>query len=534
MSTSECNVEQIEVVSENVTYTADEILSRYQYDTTRVKVLPNNRVQAEPTTVQFEFKTNRKAPAKLGCLLVGWGGNNGSTMTAGILANKLNMEWRTSRGIQKADYLGSLTQCATVRLGIDEKAKEVFVPLKSIVPFVSPNDLVVGGWDINSADLSEAMERACVLDYDLQRQLKKPLSHLKPMPSIYYPDFIAGNQFERADNLIPGSDKQKHLEQIRADIRRFKQENELEKVIILWTANTERFCDVQDYHLKADTLLEAIARSEEEISASTIFAVASILEGCPYINGSPQNTFVPGVIELSQQRSVPISGDDFKTGQTKLKSVLVDYLVSAGLKPQSIVSYNHLGNNDGRNLSAPQQFRSKEISKSNVVDDMVAANGILYPDGQKPDHCVVIKYVPYVGDSKRAMDEYTSSIFLGGHNTLVIHNTCEDSCLAAPLMIDLILLCELMTRIQYRSDFSTGNFESFNPVFSILSYLLKAPVVPAGAPVINSLARQRACIENVLKACVGLKPENSMGLEFQTKWQFSNSSSTSPSFERRT
>ena len=108
-------------------------------------------------------------------------------------------------------------------------------------------------------------------------------------------------------------------------------------------------------------------------------------------------------------------GDDFKSGQTKIKSVLVDYLVSAGLKPTSIVSYNHLGNNDGRNLSAPEQFRSKEISKSNVVDDVVSSNRLLYPTNDDgPDHCVVIKYVPYVGDSKRAMDEYTSEIFMGG------------------------------------------------------------------------------------------------------------------------
>lgn len=119
---------------------------------------------------------------------------------------------------------------------------------------------------------------------------------------------------------------------------------------------------------------------------------------CTYINGSPQNTFVPGIIELAENAGVFIAGDDFKSGQTKLKSVLVDFLVTAGIKPSSIVSYNHLGNNDGKNLSAPQQFRSKEISKSNVVDDMVSSNPILYKPGEKPDHVVVIKYVPFVGE----------------------------------------------------------------------------------------------------------------------------------------
>merc|ERR1712050_737680 len=178
--------------------------------------------------------------------------------------------------------------------------------------------------------------------------------------------------------------------------------------------------------------------------------VASILEGCAYINGSPQNTFVPGVIELAEQNGVFIGGDDFKSGQTKMKSVLVDFLVSAGIKPVSIVSYNHLGNNDGYNLSAPSQFRSKEISKSNVVDDMVASNNVLFDQAENPDHCVVIKYIPYVGDSKRAMDEYTSEIFMGGTNTIVMHNTCEDSLLAAPLILDLVLLAEVTGRISLR------------------------------------------------------------------------------------
>jgi myo-inositol-1-phosphate synthase len=145
---------------------------------------------------------------------------------------------------------------------------------------------------------------------------------------------------------------------------------------------------------------------------------------------------------------------------------------------------------------------------------MVLGNPILYPGGQRPDHCVVIKYVPYVGDSKRAMDEYTSEIFLGGHNTLAIHNTCEDSLLAAPVMIDLVVLCELMTRIQYRAP-DMEQFESFATVLSVLSYLLKAPMVPAGTPVVNALSRQRECIENIMRACIGLPPSNNMLLEYK-------------------
>lgn len=134
-------------------------------------------------------------------------------------------------------------------------------------------------------------------------------------------------------------------------------------MILLWTANTERFSVVRKgLNETAVELKASLHSNNSEISPSTIFAMASIAEGCTYINGSPQNTFVPGVIELAEQHGVFIAGDDFKSGQTKLKSVLVDFLVSAGIKPVSIVSYNHLGNNDGKNLSAPQQFRSKEVN----------------------------------------------------------------------------------------------------------------------------------------------------------------------------
>lgn len=161
--------------------------------------------------------------------------------------------------------------------------------------------------------------------------------------------------------MIPGT-KFEQFQQIRQDIQDFKIKSGVDKVIVLWTANTERFAAVEKgLNATAAELEASLLANNREISPSTIFAMASIAEGCTYINGSPQNTFVPGVIELAEQNGVFIAGDDFKSGQTKVKSVLVDFLVGAGIKPMSIVSYNHLGNNDGKNLSAPQQFRSKEV-----------------------------------------------------------------------------------------------------------------------------------------------------------------------------
>jgi myo-inositol-1-phosphate synthase len=313
------------------------------------------------------------------------------------------------------------------------------------------------------------MERAQVLEYDLQRQVYDELAKIKPLPSVYYPDFIAANQFDRADNLIPGNDKRAHVDHIRKDIRDFKVANGLDKVVVVWTANTERYAELIDgVNDTAENFLAAVTASHEEVAPSSIFALACIEEGVPFINGSPQNTFVPGLIELAERERAFIGGDDFKSGQTKFKSAIVDFLVNAGIKPVAITSYNHLGNNDGKNLSSHKQFRSKEISKSTVVDDMVAANDILYKPGEHPDHTVVIKYVPSVGDSKRALDEYECDIFMGGRQSISVYNVCEDSFLASPLIIDLVVMAELMTRIQYKTGEMT-KFSSFHSVLSLLS-----------------------------------------------------------------
>eukprot|EP00529_Nitzschia_sp_RCC80_P042567 CAMPEP_0113497036 /NCGR_PEP_ID=MMETSP0014_2-20120614/30426_1 /TAXON_ID=2857 /ORGANISM="Nitzschia sp." /LENGTH=439 /DNA_ID=CAMNT_0000390969 /DNA_START=282 /DNA_END=1597 /DNA_ORIENTATION=+ /assembly_acc=CAM_ASM_000159 len=437
----------------------------------------------------MEFRTERKVP-KLGVMLVGLGGNNGCTCIAGAIANQLGLTWNTKEGPKKANYWGSLMMSSTVKLGNDLKGDPVYTPMNNMLPMAEPSQIVWGGWDINSMNLGDAMQRSKVLDYDLQRQLYDHMKDIVPLPSVYFPDFIAANQSTRADNVLSGC-KQAQMEQIRKDIASFKKKHQLDKVVVLWTANTERFaCIEEGINDTGDNLIQSILRDESEVSASTIYAVASILEGCTFINGSPQNTFVPGVVDLARKHKVFIAGDDFKSGQTKMKSVLVDFLVSAGIKPVSIVSYNHLGNNDGKNLSAPSQFRSKEISKSNVVDDLVASNSILFEEDEHPDHVVVIKYVPRVGDSKRAMDEYTSEIFMGGTNTIVMHNTCEDSLLATPLIYDLVLLGELCERISVRKNGST-DWEQFHPVLSLLSYMLKAPLVPNGAPVVNALFAQR-------------------------------------------
>lgn len=512
----------IEFKSSNSVTKDDHLYTKFTYENSVVEKDANGKFIVTPTASDYEFKVDLKVP-KVGLLLVGIGGNNGTTLLGATLANKHNISFENKEGVVKPNYYGSVTQASTVKIGVDkETGEDVYVPFNSIVPMVNPNDLVVDGWDISGLPLDQAMKRAKVLDVTLQKQLYPYLENKKPLESIYYPDFIALNQSERANNVfnqvngeVKTDNKWADVEKIRKDIRNFKAKNELDKVIILWTANTERYADVlPNVNDTADNLIKSIKESHEEIAPSTVFAVASILEKVPYINGSPQNTFVPGVIELAEKYDSFIGGDDFKSGQTKIKSVLAQFLVDAGIKPLSIASYNHLGNNDGYNLSSPKQFRSKEISKQSVVDDIIESNELLYnkESGDKVDHCIVIKYLPAVGDSKVAMDEYYSELMLGGHNKISIHNVCEDSLLATPLIIDLVVATEFATRVQVKGP-GKSDYDELYPVASLLSYWLKAPLARPGFKPINGLNKQRQQLVNLLSVLVGLPIDNELRFE---------------------
>lgn len=516
---------KVKVASDAAEFTETELITKYTYRNSVVEKDADGTFNVNPFSQDYEFKVDLKLP-KVGVMLVGLGGNNGTTFLASILANKNKIQFQTKDGLKEANYYGSVTQCSTLKLGVDAENNDVYAPFNSLVPMVSPNDFYVSGWDINGADLGAAMARAEVLGVDLQNKLRKEMSTYVPLPSIYYPDFIAANQDERADNCfnrdgktgpVSVKDKWSHVERIRSDIREFKEKNELDKVLVLWTANTERYADVlTGVNDTAENLINSIKNDHEEIAPSTVFAVASILENVPYINGSPQNTFVPGVIDLAEKEGAFIAGDDFKSGQTKMKSVLAQFLVDAGIRPVSIASYNHLGNNDGYNLSSPRQFRSKEISKASVVDDIMESNQILYNDklGNKIDHCIVIKYMPAVGDSKVAMDEYYSELMLGGHNRISIHNVCEDSLLATPLIIDLLVMAEFCSRIKYRKfGDSAAEYQSFYPVLTMLSYWLKAPLTRPGFKAINGLNKQRAALENFLRLLIGLPAQDELRFE---------------------
>lgn len=182
------------------------------------------------------------------------------------------------------------------------------------------------GWDISSKNLFEAVKRSQVFEPALQEQLKPHLENLKPRAAIFNQDFIADNQVcyplnvnsitiiikikqkDRADNVLTGS-KLEQVETIVQDILNFKQTSKVDQVIVLWTANTERYSTIlEGVNDTVKNLKTAIERDHEEISPSTLYAYAAIKAGCTYINGSPQNTFVPGLVKYAESKEVFIAG----------------------------------------------------------------------------------------------------------------------------------------------------------------------------------------------------------------------------------
>ena len=353
-------------------------------------------------------------------------------------------------------------------------------------------------------NLYDAAYRAQVVEPALIEQLKPELSSLVPMKAIFNARYIASNQADRVDNVFTGTNAQ-CIERARKDIKEFK--SKVDKVIVLWTANTEEF---YERDIKTREELDSLITGDALLPASVLYGYASLMEGCVFLNGSPQNTISKGLIQLAKEQNSFLGGSDFKTGQTKFKSIMADFFIGTGLKLASCMSYNHLGNNDGKNLSEPQTFKSKEISKQGVLDESITSNKVLYPEGDnKIDHTIVIKYCPFVGDSKRAMDEYIAKIFLNGWFTLVTHATCEDSLLAVPIMYDLVILAEFFTRV-------TVDGNNLGPVLSYLNFFFKAPVTNHENYTFNSFSRQKLSLINLLKVFGGIVPDDAtlLGIKF--------------------
>jgi myo-inositol-1-phosphate synthase len=347
------------------------------------------------------------------------------------------------RGLGKP--IGSLTQLGTVRLGKRTEGRSPAI--KDFVPLAGVEDLVVGGWDLFEDNAYEAAVKAGVLETSLLDQVKAPLSAIKPMTAVFDKDYVRrlhGSHIKKA------ASKMEYAEMLMDDIRQFKEKTGVSRMTMIWCGSTEVFHQAAAVHASLKTFEEGLRKNDPEISPSQIYAYAALKSGVPYANGAPHmTTDMPALIEMARERNLPISGKDYKSGQTFMKTLLAPGLKSRLLGLNGWFSTNILGNRDGEVLDDPDAFRSKEVTKSSVLEYIL--QGDIYPDLYKNYyHKVRIEYYPPRGDAKEGWDNIDIFGWLGYPMQIKVNFLCRDSILAAPLVLDLVLFMDLAQRAGMR------------------------------------------------------------------------------------
>jgi myo-inositol-1-phosphate synthase len=363
-------------------------------------------------------------------LLVGLGAVS-TTFIAGVFAVR--------KGLAKP--IGSLTQMGTIRLG---KRTENRTPMvKDFLPLAGLDDLVFGGWDIFEDNCYEAAKTAGVLDERLLDKVREEMEGVKPMKAVFDPFYV---KRLHGPNVKTGKNKRDLADQVRADIQQFKKANNCDRLVMIWCGSTEIFAQEGPAHQSLAAFEQALEASDVSIPSSMIYAYAAIKEGVPYANGAPNlSADIPALQELAAQTKTPITGKDFKTGQTLIKSVIAPGLKARLLGVNGWYSTNILGNRDGEVLDDPESFKTKEESKKGLLDYIFQAN--LYPDLYGHLHHVVrINYYPPRGDNKEGWDNIDLVGWLGYEMQLKINFLCRDSILAAPIVLDLVLFLDLARR----------------------------------------------------------------------------------------
>jgi myo-inositol-1-phosphate synthase len=426
------------------------------------------------------------ADGKLGILVPGIGAVT-TTFVAGLEAIK--------RGLGKP--IGSLTQLGTIRLG---KRTEGRSPrIQDFVPLANLEDIVVGGWDIFDDNAYEAAVKAGVLELSLLDQVKEPLSSLRPMKAVFDHDFV-----KRLDgpNVKSKGSKMDHAEMLMDDIRQFQKDNNISRTVMIWCASTEVFHQAAPVHATLKEFECGLQKNDPEISPSQIYAYAALKSGVPYANGAPHmTTDTPALLELARDRNLPVAGKDFKSGQTFMKTLIAPGLKSRLLGLNGWFSTNILGNRDGEVLDDPGSFRSKEVSKSSALEYIL--QGQLYPDLYRDFyHKVRIEYYPPRGDAKEGWDNIDIFGWLGYPMQIKVNFLCRDSILAAPLVLDIVLLMDLAQRAGMRG------------IQEWLSFYFKAPMHAPEVYPEHDIFIQLMKLKNTLRWMQGEDLITHLGLEY--------------------
>jgi myo-inositol-1-phosphate synthase len=430
----------------------------------------------------------RIAPAdgKLGVLVPGMGAVT-TTFIAGVEAIK--------RGL--AQPVGSLTQLSTIRLGkrTDGRSPKI----KDFVPLAQLNDLEFATWDIFEDNCYEAAVKAGVLDMPLLEQLKEPLGAIQPQKGVFNPDFV---RRLNGPNVKPKGSYMDLAEMVMQDIRVFQQRSGVARCVMVWCGSTEVFHRPAAVHASLKDFECGLQKSDPEISPSQIYAYAALKMGIPHANGAPHLTSDnPAFLELARERSVPVCGKDFKTGQTFMKTLLAPGLKARMLGLTGWFSTNILGNRDGEVLDDPGSFKSKEETKLSALHQILQAD--LYPELYKEFcHIVRINYYPPRGDAKEGWDNIDIFGWLGYPMQIKIDFLCRDSILAAPIVLDLVLFLDLAQRAGMRG------------VQEWLSFYFKAPITAPGLYPEHDVFIQLMKLKNTLRWMRGEDLITHLGLEY--------------------
>ena len=419
----------------------------------------------------------KKAEGKLGVLVVGLGAVSSTFMTGVLMARK---------GLAKP--VGSMTQYDKIRVGRGENKK--YLHYNEIVPMASLNDIVFGAWDVYPANAYESAINCEVLKEKDIEPVKDELVKIVPMKAAFdknYAKRLDGN------NVKNCKDRWDMMEQIREDIRNFKKENNVNRVVVLWAASTEIYVPVDEKVHGTLAALEAAMKADdkEHVAPSMCYAYAALVEGCPFIMGAPNTTVdIPAMWELAEKTKMPIAGKDFKTGQTLVKSGFAPIIGTRCLGLSGWFSTNILGTRDGLVLDEPANFHTKEVSKLSTLES------ILVPE-QQPDlysdyyHKVRINYYPPRNDNKEGWDNIDIFGWMGYPMEIKVNFLCRDSILAAPIALDLVLFSDLAMRA------------GMCGIQTWLSFFCKSPMHDFEHEPVHDLFQQWRMVKETLRNMVG-------------------------------
>ncbi len=434
-----------------------------------------------------ETKPLAPAEGKLGILTPGMGAV-ATTFVSGVLAARKGY----------ATPFGSLTQMAHIRLGKRTDGRNPMI--KDFVPLASLDDLEFGGWDPYSDDAYTSAMKAGVLDPRHVEGIGDELRQIKPMSAVFSHEWV--KNLDAVDQVKDAPSYMALAESLMEDIDRFRAEKEVDRLVMVWCGSTEAYREPTAAHADLASFEEGLRNSDPSISPSQIYAYAALQMGVPFANGAPNLTVdVPAILQLAKEKNVPISGKDFKTGQTLMKTMIAPGLKARMLGINGWFSTNILGNRDGEVLDNPESFKSKEVSKLGVLDQILEPE--LYPDLYGDIyHKVRINYYPPRGDDKEGWDNIDIFGWLGYPMQIKVDFLCKDSILAAPIVLDLALFMDLAAR--------AGR----SGIQEWLSFYFKSPQHAEGLYAENDLFIQLTKLKNNLRDMMGEDLITHLGTEY--------------------